>query len=361
VNILRRSRSRRCGRKGAKKKEKAIGKEFKRKASKSETGRASQKMKKSATLGRFNAGFRSEERPCLLMSNRPLHEAPFKPSKFDDQRILFLGNSYSPSSTACLQSLVELGYAPMVASYDPFTKNIWRLFRNSLKSQGWGPVLRKAADVMRCKTRIALRRGGFPLSSFVSLPELTLTLGLKAVRCVHPNSAEFVEKVRLLGVDLIVVAVLSCVLKKELIGVPRLGCVNVHLSLLPRYRGPRPFYWVLANRETTTGVTLHYVDEGIDSGDIILQRELPILPDDTEFTLSDRSAPVMAALLHEAIPLLLAGKAPRIRQGSSKASYYSFPPRRPLIPGRRNRAHASAKGYNWRGHSLFRGGPTRTI
>jgi len=282
------------------------------------------------------------------MSNRTLHETPFKPSKFENQRILFLGNAYSPLSTACLQALVELGCDTVVASYNPLSKDTWQLFRNTLKSRGWRPVLRKGADVMHRKTRNALRRGGFPLPGFGSLPELTRKLGLKAIRCVHPNNAEFVEKVRLLGVDLIVVAVLSCILKKELIGVPPLGCVNVHLSLLPHYRGPRPSYWVLANRETTTGVTLHYIDERIDSGDIIVQREVPILRNDTESTLIDRSTPVMTALLHEAIPLLLAGKAPRIRQDDSKASYYSFPPREPLIPGRRNRGRAFPTGRTQR-------------
>jgi len=180
---------------------------------------------------------------------------------------------------------------------------------------------------MQAKARFALRRAGVLVPGFASLPELILVRRLTVIRCSDPNSAEFVEQVRQLGVALIVVAAFARILKKTLIGVPRLGCINVHSSLLPRYRGPEPFYWVLVNRETRTGVTVHYVDEGIDSGDIILQRDLEILPNDTVTTLVDRCAGLAGELLCRAIPLLLTGKAPRIPQDPKLASYYSFPPR----------------------------------
>jgi methionyl-tRNA formyltransferase len=190
-----------------------------------------------------------------------------------------------------------------------------------------GVILRKAAYLIRSKTRIALRGAGIPLSGFVSLPELCHVRGLNVIRCASPNSPEFLHQVQLLGVDLIVVAGFSRILKRPLIGAPRLGCINVHLSLLPLYRGPEPNYWVLANFEQKTGVTIHYLDEGIDSGDIILQREFGIRPKETLTTLTELSARMAAELLREAIPLLLAGQAPRIHQDHSTASYYSFPPR----------------------------------
>ena len=276
-----------------------------------------------------------------LLRSGAEHQACLRPQAVAKrQRILFLGNSYNPLSAACLQSLVELGYDNVVGFYDPFTKGTWRLIRDSVKSRGWGPVLRRAIHLTRCKTRMALRRVGFPLSGFSSLPEISRTFGLKTVRCGDPNSAEFVEQVRRLGVDLIVVALFTRILKRELTSIPRMGCVNVHPSLLPRYRGPEPFYWVLANRETTTGVTLHYMDEGIDSGDIIVQREVEVRPDDTEPTLRDRSARVITELLPEAIPLLLAGKAPRVQQDNSAASYYSFPARGASPSGRSDRVRA---------------------
>lgn len=243
------------------------------------------------------------------------------------QTILFLGNSYNPMSASCLEAIVALGHDILVGPYEPFTQGFWRLVRKRLQSGGWALILRKAAHLIRSWTRIALRNIGFPLSGFASLRELFSARQLKVIRCTDPNYAEFVHQVQSLRVDLIVVASFGRILKAALIGVPRLGCINVHPSLLPRYRGPEPFYWVLANREKTTGVTIHYIDGGIDSGDIIVQRALEIRPDETESTLMKRSARVAAELLHEAIPLLIAGRAPRIRQDHSAATYYSFPQR----------------------------------
>src|SRR5712692_5374337 len=223
--------------------------------------------------------------------------------------ILFLGNSYNPWSIPCLQTLVELGHHIVVGRYDPLIKGVWRLLRESLRSRGWSFVLRKAAYLRRSKTRITLRRMGVPLSGFASLPELCRARGLRMIRCTNPNGAEFIQQVQLLGVDLIVVAGFPRILKRALIDVPRLGCINVHPSLLPRYRGPEPCYWVLANQENTTSVTIHHVDEGIDTGDILLEGKLEIRPNETEITLGQRVARVAGELLREAIPLLLAGRA----------------------------------------------------
>lgn len=231
-------------------------------------------------------------------------------------------------STACLQTLLELGHDIVVGSYDPLTKGAWRLIRERLKSRGWSFVLRRAAYLIRSKMRIALQGMRVPLAGFASLPELCRARGLRVIRCTDPNGVEFIQQVERLEVDLIVVAVFGRILRRALITVPRLGCVNVHPSLLPRYRGPEPCYWVLANQEQTTGVTVHYIDEGIDSGDIILQRVMEIRPNETETTLMRRSFRVAAELLREAIPLLIAGRAQRIPQEHSAATYYSFPARR---------------------------------
>ena len=250
------------------------------------------------------------------------------PGGIKQPRILFLGNLYNPWSTGCLQTLVELGHDIVVGVYDPLTKGAWRLFGKRLKFRGGGFVIRRAARLIESKTRLALQGMRFPLSGYASLPELCRAKGLRMIRCTNPNGAEFVQEVQQLSVDLIVVAVFARILKQALIEVPPLGCVNVHPSLLPRYRGPEPIYWVLANREKMTGVMIHYIDEGIDSGDIVLQRQLGIRPDETEFTLMQRSLGVADELLREAIPLLIAGRAPRLPQDRSVASYYSFPPRR---------------------------------
>lgn len=243
------------------------------------------------------------------------------------QRILFLGNSYNRFSVECLKALIELGNDLVVGSYDASARGAWQLIRNRFKVRGASFVVRQALHLARGRIRLAFRRVGAPRRGFASLPELCQAYGLKTIPCTDPNSAEFVKQVRALEVDLIVVAAFGRILTRALLESPRLGCINVHPSLLPRYRGPEPFYWVLANNDETTGVTIHYMDEEIDTGDVILQKEFEIAPGDTEITLKERSVQVAAKLLSEAIPLLLAGKAQRVGQDHSAASYYSFPPR----------------------------------
>jgi folate-dependent phosphoribosylglycinamide formyltransferase PurN len=255
--------------------------------------------------------------------------------------ILFLGNVQNPFSVGCLQALIELGHDTVIGFYDPSTQGIWRVIRNKLKSRGWRFVLRKGAYWMRYKTRLALRGAGIPLAGFASLPELCSAHRLNVFPCDHPNSAAFVQQAKSLGVDLIVVAAFGRILQRALIEVPRVGCINVHPSFLPRYRGPEPWYWALANGEKTTGVTVHHIDEGIDTGDVILQEELEIHPHETESSLRDRSIQVASGLLRKAVPLLLAGTAPRIPQDHSIATYYSFPPKRALDHGTRGRIQAT--------------------
>lgn len=153
------------------------------------------------------------------------------------------------------------------------------------------------------------------------------SLGLQGFRCARVNSAETAERIRLAAPDLIVVAVFGQILKADIIGVPRLGAINVHPSMLPRYRGPNPFYWTLRNREEQTGLTVHHIDEGIDTGDIILQREMPVIPGDTETTLHHRSAEVARELLGEVVRRVADGSAPRVPQDAAEASYYGPPPR----------------------------------
>lgn len=257
-------------------------------------------------------------------------------------KILFLGNSYNPLSVACLKVLVESEYETIVGNYDSLSQGRWQIFRKNLKTRGWNLVLHKTARLIRSKTQVFLRRAGVPLPEYASLPEIISARGLKVIRCTDPNSAEFVEQVRRLNVDLIVVAAFGRILKHALISTPRVGCINVHPSLLPQYRGPEPYYWVLSNGETKTGVTVHHLVERIDSGDIILQRELEIRPKDTANDLGNRCAAVAASLLTEAICQLMMGTARRTPQDSSLGSYYSFPPKGVSARPTRSRSHAAA-------------------
>ncbi|RMH70984.1 MAG: methionyl-tRNA formyltransferase [Gemmatimonadetes bacterium] len=132
---------------------------------------------------------------------------------------------------------------------------------------------------------------------------------------------EFVEQVKAMNVDLIVVVAYGQLLKKRFIDIPPKGVINVHASLLPAYRGAAPIQWAIVCGESVTGITTFYIDEGMDSGDIILKRELPILPDETAGELHDRLAILGAEVLLDTVRQIADGTAPRIPQDHNQATY----------------------------------------
>ena len=113
--------------------------------------------------------------------------------------------------------------------------------------------------------------------------------------------------------------------KKDILRIPDRGCINVHPSLLPSYRGPSPLFWVLANGEAETGVTVHYMDEKLDSGDIILQSKIKIEEGDTVQTLRARTKEQSVALLIQALDQIASGTVSTILNDSRYASYYTQP------------------------------------
>ena len=128
------------------------------------------------------------------------------------------------------------------------------------------------------------------------------------------------ETIRQLEPDLIVVAAYGRILPQEILDYPRLGCVNVHSSLLPKYRGAAPINWAILNGEKETGVTIMHMAPALDAGDIIAQRATPIDPDETTEALYDRLARLGADLLAETLPRLADGTAPRTPQAEDQAT-----------------------------------------
>ncbi len=124
-----------------------------------------------------------------------------------------------------------------------------------------------------------------------------------------------------LGPDVIVVVAYGKILPPWLLQIPRLGCVNVHFSLLPKYRGAAPVQWAIARGEAVTGVTTMLMDEGVDTGPILLQRECPIGPDETAPELTERLAHLGAELLLETLKGLSQGRIQPRPQDEAQASY----------------------------------------
>ncbi len=140
------------------------------------------------------------------------------------------------------------------------------------------------------------------------------------------NAPTFIESLGARSVDLIVSVACPQIFKKDILSVPSKGAINIHGSLLPDYQGLLPSFWVLARRETRTGVTVHFIDEHIDHGDIILQELVPIREDDTVHSLVMRSKiGVGKHLLVEAIARIERGEVTRTKMDMSQARYFSFP------------------------------------
>lgn len=243
-------------------------------------------------------------------------------------RILFLGNDFNPFSVGCLSGLASAGKGDLlVGIHSPAGGGLLDTVRRSYAQFGAGFVARRARDLTLARLGLWLRAHGRTPRRVRSLREACLLYGIDSFACGRVNDGATLDRIRGFEPWLIVMAAFSQILRAPVLEIPRLGAINVHPSLLPKYRGPNPFYWVLAQNEERSGVTVHHASEGIDAGDIIGQREVPILEGDRERDLLRRSTPVAARLLADAVAAIGAGEATRTPQHEAEASYYSHPPR----------------------------------
>ena len=148
-----------------------------------------------------------------------------------------------------------------------------------------------------------------------------LELGLPVEQWENVNDGAVVERVRLVRPDVIVVVAFGQILHDELLAVPPMGAINVHASLLPRYRGVAPINWVILNGESETGVTTMFMARKVDAGEIILTKRTPIGDSETAGELSARLSEMGAEVLVETLNLVESGEAPRIKQNPGEATY----------------------------------------
>lgn len=165
-----------------------------------------------------------------------------------------------------------------------------------------------------------------PLRAFHSIKAVAEHYSIPFYSCQNINEPHFIESLsRELNPDVIVSIESTQIFKRGILNLPRLGCINVHPSLLPRYRGPAPRFWVLANGEAETGVTVHYMDEKLDNGGIILQSKVAIRPEDTVHSLIARTRSLGATLVLQALEHIERGTVSITPNDSEDATYYSFP------------------------------------
>lgn len=148
-----------------------------------------------------------------------------------------------------------------------------------------------------------------------------LESGLPVYQPAKMRDGQALAILKELSPELVVVVAYGKILPSDILALPPLGCVNVHGSLLPKYRGAAPIQWSVLNGDRTAGVTTMYMAEGLDTGDMILTRETPLGPDETSGELYERLATLGADALSETVRLIGEGRAPRVSQDDALASH----------------------------------------
>jgi methionyl-tRNA formyltransferase len=195
------------------------------------------------------------------------------------------------------------------------TKSFYFAFNKMFNFLGIAPKNRKASSVANVAKRFSI----------------------KVLRPADINSKSFVETLRERKPDLIVSLSASQVFRKALIELPIFGVINVHGAPLPKYRGLMPSFWMLLNEEKQGAVTIHFMGERLDSGDIIAQRFFDIDPGESQHSLIVKSKKIGVELLLEVLNLFEArgGNVPRIENPDSEATYYGFPNKQDVLKFRK--------------------------
>src|SRR5205814_5823132 len=158
----------------------------------------------------------------------------------------------------------------------------------------------------------------------ITPPPIKVAIANSKMSILQPakiKDAQSIEQIRALAPDVIIVFAYGQILPRTVLQIPKIACLNLHASLLPRWRGAAPIQAAIAAGDRETGITVMYMDEGLDTGDILLQRTVDILPNDTGGSLHDRLAQIAPEILLESLVLLAKGIAPRIPQDNSLTTY----------------------------------------
>jgi len=161
--------------------------------------------------------------------------------------------------------------------------------------------------------------------NFYSIKHTAKEYGIKVMYVNNVNGYNFLENLKKMKIDLIISVAASQKFYNELLNLPTWGCINIHSSSLPKYRGMMPNFWVLYNKEKETAVTIFKMNENLDDGEIILQKKVKIADNETLNSLIIKTKKLSSKMLIEAIRRIKEGKIVLKPNDRSKASYYSFP------------------------------------
>jgi methionyl-tRNA formyltransferase len=182
-------------------------------------------------------------------------------------------------------------------------------------------IIKAGHEVVAVVTQPDKPKGRSGQMQFPPVKECALKYNIPVFQPAKIKTPEAVEELRGYNADIFVVAAFGQILSKEILDMPRLGCVNIHASLLPKYRGAAPINWCIIDGEEKTGVTIMQMNEGLDTGDILTVKEVPIDKKETAGTLFDKLSVAGAELIVDTLPKLANGEVTPIQQDDSKSSY----------------------------------------
>jgi methionyl-tRNA formyltransferase len=182
-------------------------------------------------------------------------------------------------------------------------------------------LIKEGYDIAAVVTQPDKPKGRGKKLAFPPIKEKALQHNIDILQPAKIKTPEFTDELRSLKPDLLVTAAYGQLLSKEILDIAPLGCINVHASLLPKYRGAAPIHWAIINGETVTGITTMYTDIGMDTGDMLLKRQIEIPDDMTAGELHDRLSVLGAQVLKETLQGLKDGSLQRAAQSESEATY----------------------------------------
>jgi methionyl-tRNA formyltransferase len=182
-------------------------------------------------------------------------------------------------------------------------------------------IIKAGHEVKAVVTQPDKPKGRSGQMQFPPVKECAVKYNIPVFQPVKIKTREAVEELKKFEADIFVVAAFGQILSKEILDMPRLGCVNIHASLLPKYRGAAPINWCIIDGEEKTGVTIMQMNEGLDTGDILTVKEVAIDEKETAETLFDKLSKAGAELIVETLPKLERGEVTPVRQDDAKSSY----------------------------------------
>ncbi|WP_439182198.1 methionyl-tRNA formyltransferase [Carboxylicivirga taeanensis] len=229
-------------------------------------------------------------------------------------RVVFLGMG-GPITTMVLNSLLNHNNVELMCLIKPY---------QNVSSNSYGKKILKKLPLFIQKIIRSCRIKYFKIDNW-QLPDLVSYYNINVLTTSNVNSKDTIKLIESFKPDLIVVANFNQILKKEVLAIPHIGCINVHPSLLPEYRGANPIFWMFKNNEQFGGATIHFIDEGIDSGRIIKQSKFSLSEEETVLSYTKKCGKAAAKDLENLLDLFSINAQLPIKEPSETKKYYRKP------------------------------------